>query len=142
MPKVTNIADHRQERCLLISANVHNDYENKRFVMIIDVKEVYRKAADHGSISELIGCKWFDACGHPDDRHAAYCDDEGWINKSPGDVFMAVRYKWNPNSLVGNVLITGFDPGTGDSCDATLTVQEVRGMIGQGKVCIAQGEGG
>lgn len=58
-------------------------------------------------------------------RHAVWADDEGLFQKGP----IAVTHpRWYPQPLVGNLLITGITP-EGDTCAATLSIEEVRGQI-------------
>lgn len=79
------------------------------------------------AMQRAIGCSVLAAGGYPDNQHAAYVDDEGLLTLQDGDSM--IMPAWHPEWMAGNILITGFDPATGDDTPCTLTIAEVARMI-------------
>ncbi len=75
----------------------------------------------------LIGCRLVDGAGYPNPTHAAWVDDEGMLDLEDGT--QATRVSWYPHTLAGRILVTGFDPDTGETTAATLSVTELRSMV-------------
>jgi len=74
-----------------------------------------------------MGCTMITGTGYPDHAHACYADDEGLFNLYSGKQINVVS--WYPEKLVGKLLVTGFDPKTGDTTPATMSVEELESMI-------------
>lgn len=81
----------------------------------------------YSEMQALIGCRMLTGAGYPDQHHAAYADDEGLLTLSDGASIIETTFHTEP--LVGNLLITGFDPETGEDQDCTLSVARVNAMI-------------
>ena len=79
------------------------------------------------TMQRLIGCTTITGTGYPDHAHACYADDEGLFNLYSGKQINVVS--WYPEKLVGKLLVTGFDPKTGDTTPATMSVEELESMI-------------
>lgn len=79
------------------------------------------------SLYKHIGCTTVAGAGYPDDRHAAWVDDAGLINDDP--LVPLTQTTWHHEPLAGIIVITGFDPNTGENTPATLTVEQVKEMI-------------
>lgn len=76
------------------------------------------------SMYRLLECRSVTGAGYPDEHHAAWVDDEGLLTYAPGDQLNACD--WYPQQpLVGKVLVTGFNPTTGETSAATMTVEEL-----------------
>ena len=56
-----------------------------------------------------------------------YVDEEGLLSLTPESKF----FEWEgyPQPIVGNGLVMGFDPETGNSIDTTLTVDDVKRKV-------------
>ncbi len=76
---------------------------------------------------DAIGCQYIDAAGEPDPNHTAFVDDSGLLDREPDDPMTQVG--WYPERLSGRILIVGFDPATGDSLPATITVGEIAEQV-------------
>ena len=84
------------------------------------------------SIYRLIGCRTVTGAGGPNDTHVCYADDEGLFSLTNGSQVNIVS--WYPEKLVGKLLITGFDPETGDTVSATMTVEELEPTVTTGSL--------
>jgi len=76
--------------------------------------------------------------GYPNQTHAAWADDNALLTlesklEEHGEVF-ACRVSWFPETLVGNLLITGFDSETGETKTATMSIEELASMIRPGRI--------
>lgn len=101
-----------------------------RAIMIVGnaVKTISINPDDQlNSLYEHIGCDLVTGGGYPDDRHAAWVDDCGLISGDP--IIPLTQTTWYPEPLAGVIVITGFDPDTGENTPATLTADEVKAMI-------------
>lgn len=76
---------------------------------------------------DAIGCALIDFAGEPDPNHTAYGDDEALLTREPDDPMIQVG--WYPERLSGRILIVGFDPSTGDSLPATISVDEIAEQV-------------
>ena len=79
------------------------------------------------SMRKVIGCQTITGAGYPDQHHAAWVDDEGLIGNEP--IVSLTEVRWYPQPLAGAIVITGFDPDTGDTTPATMTVEEARQLV-------------
>lgn len=85
-----------------------------------------------------LDCRLIAGAGYPDAHHAAWADDEFLLTleaklAEQGEVF-ACQVQWDPDTtLIGNVLITGFDPLTGDTLPATMSLEELAEMVSPGR---------
>jgi len=84
------------------------------------------------TMQRLIGCTTITGTGYPDHAHACYADDEGLFNLYSGKQINVVS--WYPEKLVGKLLITGFDPETGETIPATIGVDDLRSMVKVGEL--------
>ena len=84
------------------------------------------------TMQRLIGCTTITGTGYPDHAHACYADDEGLFNLYSGKQINVVS--WYPEKLVGKLLITGFDPETGETIPATMDVDDLRSMVKVGEL--------
>ncbi len=83
---------------------------------------------DISTFSEALKCRMFTSAGYVDQNHAAYVDDEGILNITEGTYSYIVD--WYPSQpLVGNILITGFIPQTGDSDECSLAIEDIQRRI-------------
>ena len=83
-------------------------------------------------------CYTVTGAGYPDAGHACWADDEALLTleaklEENGSVF-ACRASWYPETLVGNLLVTGFDPDTGETTAATMELKELAAMIKPGVI--------
>ncbi|MCP1316870.1 DUF3846 domain-containing protein [Halomonas sp. 707B3] len=76
---------------------------------------------------KVINCDIVTGAGYPDEHHAAWVDDEGLV--SGAAVVPLTEVRWYPQPLAGAILITGFDPDTGDTTPAMMAVEEARQHI-------------
>ena len=74
-------------------------------------------------IAPAIGCDLFDVI-YIDDKNVIYTDDEGLL-KRPENF---IAFEGYPQPLAGSLLVLGTTPD-GDSCDTSLTIEEVRDKI-------------
>lgn len=74
-------------------------------------------------IAPAIGCDLFDVI-YIDDKNVIYVDDEGLL-KGPENFILLEGY---PQPLAGSGLILGTNE-EGDSCDTSLTIDEVKGKV-------------
>lgn len=96
-------------------------------------------------MQELVGCRLFTGAGYPNQLHACWADDEAMLTiehdvQEHGYV-LATQTSWFPETLIGNLLITGYDPVTGTTTPAILSVQELASMIRPGCLVAATDEG-
>lgn len=76
----------------------------------------------------IIGCDLIDATPQaPDQQHTCYVDDEGLFKRTPEDPM--IQTSWHPEPLAGRALIVGFDPSTGASESATLSVEQIAQQV-------------
>lgn len=75
---------------------------------------------------QVIGCRMITGAGHPDDRHAAYADDEGLMVSGVQQIH---KVDWHPEPLAGRLLITGFDHNTGEDQDVEMSVEDLRATV-------------
>ena len=83
-------------------------------------------------------CQTVTGAGYPDAGHACWADDEALLTleaklEENGSVF-ACQASWYPETLVGNLLVTGFDPDTGETTAATMELKELASMIKPGAI--------
>lgn len=96
------------------------------------VTEVDLDASDTlHAMYDLIDCRTVCGAGYPDQGHACWADDEGLFHIRTGT--LETRTAWYPEPLVGNLLVTGID-AEGETTPATLTLDQLRGMIRQQRV--------
>ena len=79
------------------------------------------------SMRKIIGCRTITGAGYPNEKHAAWVDDEGLIGNKP--IVSLTEVRWYPEPLAGAILITGFDPDTGDTTPAMMTIEEARQLV-------------
>jgi len=84
------------------------------------------------TMQRLIGCTTITGTGYPDHAHACYADDEGLFKLDDGSQVNIVS--WCLEELVGKLLITGFDPETGETTPATMSVEELESMVKVGEL--------
>lgn len=75
---------------------------------------------------QKIKCQTITGAGYPDDRHAAYADDEGLMVNGVQQVH---KVTWHHEPLAGRILITGFDHETGEDRDVEMSVEDLREMV-------------
>ncbi|GEK52399.1 hypothetical protein [Vreelandella venusta] len=91
-------------------------------------------------MQELLECRLFTGAGYPNQIHACWVDDEAVLTLE-ADVIehgyvLATQTSWFPETLIGSLLITGYDPVTGTTTPATLSVQELASMIKPGQLVL------
>jgi len=94
------------------------------------IEEVQLETVDGNqldSMYRLIDCRTVTGAGSPNDTHVCYADDEALFTMFNGSQVNIVS--WYPEKLVGKLLITGFDPETGETIPATMSVEELESMI-------------
>jgi hypothetical protein len=94
------------------------------------IEEVQLETVDGNqldSMYRLIDCRTVTGAGGPNGTHVCYADDEALFTLFNGSQVNIVS--WYPEKLVGKLLITGFDPKTGDTTPATMSVEELESMI-------------
>jgi len=79
------------------------------------------------SLYALIGCSTVTGAGYPDRYHACWADDEGLLTLFSGK--QVTITSWYPQELVGKLLITGFDPETGETTPATMYTEDLESMV-------------
>jgi hypothetical protein len=84
------------------------------------------------TMQRLIGCTTITGTGYPDHAHACYADDEGLFKLDDGSQVNIVS--WCFEELMGKLLITGFDPETGETIPATMDVDDLRSMVKVGEL--------
>lgn len=84
------------------------------------------------SMYRLIGCHTVTGAGGPNDTHVCYADDEGLFNLTDGTQVNIVS--WYPEKLVGKLLVTGFNPETGETIPATMDAEELDSMVRVGEL--------
>jgi hypothetical protein len=97
-----------------------------------------KKPGNLDSMYRHIGCQTVTGAGYPNDTHACWADDEGLFDLYDGK--QVNRVSWYPEELVGKLLITGFDPETGETTDATMTVEELKSMVMVGMIRIMESD--
>jgi len=105
------------------------------------IEEVQLETVDGNqldSMYRLIDCRYVTGAGGPNDTHVCYADDEGLFSLTNGSQINIVT--WYPEKLAGKLLITGFDPETGETMPATMTVEELKPMVLTGAIYYEQGE--
>ena len=84
------------------------------------------------SMYYYIGCHTVTGAGELDKAHVCYADDEGMFKLDDGSQVTTVS--WHPEKLVGKLLVTGFDPTTGETIPATMDVDDLRSMVKVGEL--------
>jgi len=100
-----------------------------------DIEEVQLKTVDGNqldSMYRLMDCYRVTGAGGPNDTHVCYADEEALFSMTNGSQVNIVS--WYPQKLVGKLLITGFDPETGDAVPATMSVEELQPMVTTGSL--------
>ena len=93
------------------------------------IEEVQLETVDGNqldSMYRLIDCRTVTGAGGPNGTHICYADDEALFMFNGSQVNIV---SWYPEKLVGKLLITGFDPETGETTPATMSVEELEAMI-------------
>jgi len=85
------------------------------------------KDATLESMWYLIGCDTVTGAGYPDEQHACWVDENALLTLEDGDQVTYVD--WYPGYLFGKILVTGFDPKTGNTTEATMSVEELETRI-------------
>ena len=99
------------------------------------IEEVQLETVDGNqldSMYRLIDCRTVTGAGGPNGTHVCYADDEALFtlfNRSQVNIV-----SWYPEKLVGKLLITGFDPETGETIPATMNVDDLRSMVKVGEL--------
>jgi len=96
-------------------------------VTLEGIQEVELESGNLDQYYELIQCDTMTGAGYPDELHAAWADDEGLLNLDEKD--QANFVTWHPEPLVGRLLITGYDPETGESTSVTMTAEELEQKV-------------
>ena len=78
------------------------------------LKEMYR----------VIGCSMVE-CVNIDPKNDLWVDEEGLLTVTEN----TRSFNCGGHYLIGNGLILGFNPKKGESCDTTLTVNQVKEMV-------------
>lgn len=76
-------------------------------------------------IAPALDCNLFTLARTKDRENDVYVDDEGLLKESP---YLSVIQGWYPHPLAGKLLFLGAD-GMGDSCDCSLTVEDVEKLM-------------
>lgn len=84
------------------------------------------------SMYRLMECDTVTGAGYPDAYHACWADENALLTLAEGDQVNIVS--WYPEKLIGKLLITGFEPGTGKTIPATLTAEELQSMVKIGEL--------
>ena len=84
------------------------------------------------SMYRLIDCRTVTGAGGPNGNHVCYADDEALFTLFNGSQVTTVS--WHPEKLVGKLLVTGFDPTTGETIPATMDVDDLRSMVKVGEL--------
>lgn len=84
------------------------------------------------SMYRLLDCDLVDGAGYPDRSHAAWIDDDGIAKVTDGSQGNIVS--WYPETLYGKILVTGFDPYTGETTEATMSAKELSHMVKVGEL--------
>jgi hypothetical protein len=79
----------------------------------------------------LLHCRTIASAGCPDNHHACLVDDEGLLTMH--DDKQVNKVSWHPEILVGRLLITGFDPATGETTPATMSAESLSQMLQIGR---------
>jgi hypothetical protein len=78
----------------------------------------------------LLNCSMVAGVGYPDEHHAAWADDEILLQTPEYLVGKdVVLLDWYPELIVGPILVTGFDPETGDTKPATILIEDLKRQI-------------
>lgn len=90
------------------------------------------------SMYQHMQCRMVEGVGYPDAGHAAWADEEALLTiendlEEKGEVF-ACRVAWWPETLIGNLLVTGFDPSNGETTEATMSLEELASMVHPGRI--------
>ena len=78
------------------------------------LKEMYR----------VIGCKMVETVGI-DPKNDLWVNEEGLLSLNKD----TKAFRWNDSYLIGNGLVLGNNTKTGNSCDTTITVEEVKKLV-------------
>ncbi len=109
--------------------------EYEKCMAVVENRQPNLKNVSLDAMYRHIGCNLVEGAGYPDSTHAAWVDEEGLFNLYDGCQFTVVD--WAPGAqFVGKLLVTGFDPKTGDTTAATMSVEELesRVMVGEGRM--------
>lgn len=123
-------------RALLITLDgvqeVEMGAEVERAQALLENRPFNKETANLQSMYRLMDCQTITGAGYPDSHHACWADDEALLTLAPGDQVTVTS--WYPEKLVGKLLITGFNPLTGATIPASLTIGEVEAMVKIGEV--------
>lgn len=123
-------------RALLITLDGVQEVEMgadvERTQALLENRPFNKETANLKSMYRLMDCQTITGAGYPDSHHACWADDEALLTLAPGD--QVTDTSWYPEKLIGKLLITGFNPLTGATTPASLTVAEVEAMVKIGEV--------
>lgn len=106
--------------------------ETEAAYALLEGRAPKKEAGTLESMYRLIGCDTVTGAGYPDDHHACWADDNGLLTMKPGT--QANLVAWHSEPLVGKLLITGFDPETGETTEATMTEAALMELVQVGMV--------
>lgn len=86
-------------------------------------------------IAPALECDMFTVSGEDNEGNALYADDEGLISGKELHFVFCPDFYYAP--IAGNILFLGTDC-EGESCDCTLTVDEIRDMVSFPSLCEVQ----
>ncbi|MCD1628500.1 hypothetical protein [Marinobacter shengliensis] len=123
-------------RALLITLDgvqeVEMGAEVERAQALLQNRPFNKETANLQSMYRLMDCQTITGAGYPDSHHACWADDEALLTLQDGNQVTVAS--WYPEKLIGKLLITGFNPLTGATTPASLTVEEVESMVKIGEV--------
>lgn len=121
-------------RALLITLEgvkeVQIGVEVEKLDALLDDRSFTRKDEKYSNLTGMyrhIGCDTVTGAGYPDEHHACWVDENALLTLEDGDQVAYVD--WYPGYLFGKILVTGFDPKTGDTTEATMSVEELETRI-------------
>jgi len=123
-------------RALLITKEGIKEVEigtnHEKLMAVIENRPVSKDNHNLKSMYYYMECQTVTGAGYPGSAHACFADDEGLFNLTDGTQINIVS--WYPEKLVGKLLVTGFDPETGDTVPATMDVEELETMVKVGEL--------